>query len=145
MPNESVKELANRMNMKLFKYVSNCPDDTTIILTHPVTFTSSDSSSFIHSKMKCMEDWSNRNYLSLNKLKIQIMYIKKNLKCILSEISQSHVKILVVIINNKLKWDEQVTCIVKGQIKIPILSALYNPTFPNTILSLSTKALFYQF
>ena len=26
MPNESDKELANRMNMELFKNVSNCPE-----------------------------------------------------------------------------------------------------------------------
>ena len=27
MPNESDKELADRMNMKLFKHVSNCPEN----------------------------------------------------------------------------------------------------------------------
>ena len=92
-----------------------------------------------------MEDWCNRNYLSLNKSKTQIMHIKKNRKCILNEISQPHVIIVGVIFNNKLKWDEQVTCIVKRAAKISILSAFYDPTFSNTILLLSTKALFYQF
>ena len=80
----------------VFKYAA---DDTTIILTYPVTFTSLDSFSLIHLKMKCVEDWCNRNYLSLNKSKTQIMHIiKKNRKCILNEISQPYFKILRVIL-----------------------------------------------
>ena len=87
--------------------------------------------------MKCMQDWYNKNYLSLNKSKTQIMHIKKN------EISHPHGKILSVTFNNKLKWDEQVTYIVKRAAKNTYLIRNLRSYLP--ILPQSTKALFYQF
>jgi len=104
-----INDLDFGTNGHLFKYA----DDATLILPHYSYSTSSTAASSINSVVAIMEKWCNENFLTLNTSKTQIMTVKKNRHFQCDTPSLPHLKILGVIFNQNLKWDNHVSAIVK--------------------------------
>jgi len=96
----------------LFKYA----DDTTIILPHNSSTTSDSANLVINSKIRVMQQWCDTNGLSLNIDKTQIMSINKKRNLRITP-NQQQMKLLGVIFNQKLKWDNQIDFISKKAAK----------------------------
>jgi len=94
----------------LFKYA----DDTTILIPHynmksPTSETFAD---VINSKILAMKNWCDKNGLSLNIEKTQIMTIPKK-RQLRNLHNPSSMKLLGVIFTSNLKWDEQISYLTK--------------------------------
>jgi len=90
---------------KLYKYA----DDVTLIIPHE----NNSITSNINTKIEQMSFWCKNNHLQLNCSKTQIMTIKKSNNISLHPLHSTHIKILGVIFNEKLKWSMQIHEIVK--------------------------------
>jgi len=107
----------------LFKYA----DDATLILPHKSDSTSSENALAIQSMISSMEAWCSKNYLTLNTSKTQIMTVQKQRKFSCNFVSLPHIRILGVLFNKNLKWDDHINCIVKKAAKnIHLIRALKN-------------------
>jgi len=104
-----INDLNFGSNCDVFKYA----DDTTIILPHYRTSTSIDSTDNIKQKLDLMQDWCDKNCLILNTEKTQILTIKKQRSFHHNFITETHVKILGVVFNCRLKWDIQINALIK--------------------------------
>jgi len=104
-----INDLTFGSNGYLYKYA----DDATLVLPHYSNSTSSAAADSINSMVSIMEKWCKNNYLTLNTSKTQIMTVKKNrhFQCDIPSLPQ--LKILGVIFNKNLKWDNHVNTIVK--------------------------------
>jgi len=127
-----INDLSFESDCYLFKYA----DDTTVILPHFYPC-STKAVNQINTKITMMKSWCDKNGLKLNASKTQIMSIKKSRLFTNIPNSQNEMKILGVIFNNHMKWDNQVQYLIKKANKhIYLLKALKNSMSKSDLITI---------
>jgi len=106
--NVFINDLDLGSDCQTFKYA----DDTTLILAHNLSSTSDSAATVISSKIALMQRWCNNNGIQLNTSKTQIMTIKKSRSLNIVP-QQLEIKLLGVVFNSHMKWDNHINYLVR--------------------------------